>query len=159
MVIKCPRCNGRKYIELDKIGLRVTGCPDCKGTGEVNDTGNGTERNNQLPIGELPKWGDMINDDIEVLENIPMDFAQKSRGKPVALILSERMGTGESLEELADKARAIIESQQGGLVSDPELGIVDRIESNDSLAGSTDTGQSSRPPKRKARKKARARIS
>ena len=33
--MKCPTCNGRKYIELDKVGLLVTGCPDCKGTGEV----------------------------------------------------------------------------------------------------------------------------
>lgn len=35
--MKCPRCNGRKYIELDKIGLRITTCPECKGTGEVAD--------------------------------------------------------------------------------------------------------------------------
>ena len=34
-MIKCPRCNGRKYIELDKVGLLVTVCPDCKGTGLV----------------------------------------------------------------------------------------------------------------------------
>ena len=33
--MKCPTCNGRKYIELDKVGLLVTSCPDCKGTGEV----------------------------------------------------------------------------------------------------------------------------
>ena len=35
----CPKCNGRKYIELDKVGLLVTGCPDCKGTGEIDDSG------------------------------------------------------------------------------------------------------------------------
>lgn len=32
--VRCEKCNGRKYIELDKIGLRVCTCPDCGGTGE-----------------------------------------------------------------------------------------------------------------------------
>ena len=35
--MKCPQCNGRKYIELDKIGLRVCSCPGCDGTGEISD--------------------------------------------------------------------------------------------------------------------------
>jgi len=35
--MKCPRCNGRKYIELDKIGLVVKACPECNGTGEGED--------------------------------------------------------------------------------------------------------------------------
>jgi len=32
-------------------------------------------------------------------------------GKPKYLLLSERMGNGETLEELADKARGIIDSK------------------------------------------------
>ena len=35
--MKCPRCNGRKYIELDKIGILVSDCPLCHGTGEGFD--------------------------------------------------------------------------------------------------------------------------
>ncbi len=34
-MVKCIQCKGRKYIELDKIGLRVCSCPGCGGTGEV----------------------------------------------------------------------------------------------------------------------------
>ena len=40
--MECSRCNGRKYIELDKIGLLVTDCPECNGTGEVDDNNSGT---------------------------------------------------------------------------------------------------------------------
>ena len=36
--MKCLRCNGRKYIELDKVGLLVTDCPECKGTGLIDAT-------------------------------------------------------------------------------------------------------------------------
>ena len=39
--MKCPKCSGRKYIELDKVGLLVTGCPECEGTGEVETPLNG----------------------------------------------------------------------------------------------------------------------
>ena len=35
--MKCPKCNGRKYIELDKIGLLVADCPECEGTGEIEE--------------------------------------------------------------------------------------------------------------------------
>ncbi len=35
--MKCPKCNGRKYIEVDKIGLVVTDCPECNGIGEVEE--------------------------------------------------------------------------------------------------------------------------
>ena len=44
--MKCKRCNGRKLIELDKIGLLVSECPDCNGTGEVeneHDSGIGQD--------------------------------------------------------------------------------------------------------------------
>ena len=33
--MKCPKCKGRKYIELDKIGLLTAECDECKGTGVV----------------------------------------------------------------------------------------------------------------------------
>jgi len=35
--MKCPKCNGRKYIELDKIGLLTAECDECKGAGVVED--------------------------------------------------------------------------------------------------------------------------
>ena len=40
----CSRCNGRKYIELDKIGLLITDCPECNGTGEIDDSDSGAGR-------------------------------------------------------------------------------------------------------------------
>ena len=38
MVIKarCPRCNGRKSIDLDKAGIFQAKCDVCKGTGEAD---------------------------------------------------------------------------------------------------------------------------
>ena len=34
----CPKCKGRKYIELDKVGLLTAECDECKGVGIVEDT-------------------------------------------------------------------------------------------------------------------------
>ena len=50
----CPKCQGRKYIELDKIGLVVAECPECKGTGVIDDDSDRIERDNQ-PTGSGPK--------------------------------------------------------------------------------------------------------
>jgi len=43
----CPKCEGRKYIELDKIGLLVTTCPECIGTGVKDDSNNRIGQDNQ----------------------------------------------------------------------------------------------------------------
>lgn len=53
-------------------------------------------------------WDTMTNDGFPNILNIPKEFAE--REKPKYLLLSERMGDGETLEELGEKARRIIES-------------------------------------------------
>uniref|UniRef100_A0A6M3KAV8 Uncharacterized protein n=1 Tax=viral metagenome TaxID=1070528 RepID=A0A6M3KAV8_9ZZZZ len=47
--MRCPKCNGRKYIELDKVGLLVASCSQCEGTGEVDDTISGTGQPDNSP--------------------------------------------------------------------------------------------------------------
>lgn len=119
--MKCSRCKGRKYIELDKIGLVVKECPECKGTGEVEEAG------------------------------IICDALSKGVATSETLVLSEKMGDGESLEELEDKAHKIIESQ---VANDDR----DRAERDNSDPGSTDTSKPKQQKKPKAKRKARKRT-
>ena len=50
----CPKCNGRKYIELDKIGLVTAECDECKGAGVVEDVLTQDNINEALPKSEEP---------------------------------------------------------------------------------------------------------
>jgi len=86
----CDKCQDRGFTE-ENHGLTVILC-DCDKAREVaekegipwgvvdDNSDSGTGQANQLPIGELPKWGDVIDDDFEVLKNIPTNFTLKSRG-------------------------------------------------------------------------------
>ena len=74
--------------------------------------------------------------------------------KPKLLILSERMGNGESLEQLVDKAREIIEAS-GNKLDD----VISGTEPDDKLVRSRDTSQPRKSSKSKASKKATKRVS
>jgi len=41
----CPKCNGKGFIELEH-GIFTRSCRECKGTGEVIDSSNGTDTDN-----------------------------------------------------------------------------------------------------------------
>ena len=63
----CPKCNGRKYIESDKIGLVTAECDECKGAGVVEDTPTAItiEEEEAGPI-EMPTT---INEASEIVQN------------------------------------------------------------------------------------------
>ena len=71
--------------------------------------------------------------------------------KPKALVLSERMGDGETFEELVDKAHKIIEGSR-------EYEPIRRTNSDDSDIRSPVASESPKPRKRKTRKKATKRA-
>jgi len=72
-------------------------CPVCYGQGKVLDAiGNPTLETCHGCNGR--GWVTVGDDGLD------------QTGKPIALVLSERMGNGESLEELEAKARAIVQS-------------------------------------------------
>ena len=69
--MKCPRCNGRKYIELDKIGILVSDCPLCHGTGE------GFDMTGKKPIVESDS-----TEGYATLEDIPAGLDKGVKGMP-----------------------------------------------------------------------------
>ena len=71
---------------------------------------------------------------------------------PKVLILSARMGNGESLEELADKARKIIDAQEA---NDNR----DRVKPDNQPIRSSDPSKPTQPKKRKAKARASKKAS
>ena len=70
----CPRCNGRTYIELDKVGLLTCNCPECDGTGKVykltsEEMFDGLEsegsKGNALMVGNLEKAVEQIESHVK----------------------------------------------------------------------------------------------
>ena len=74
-IMKCPRCKGRKYIELDKIGLRVMSCPDCDGKGEIDDISDIAE--GFVPVGSTDTTeGYTTKEEIPITLTVP-DYVEK----------------------------------------------------------------------------------
>jgi len=130
-MIKCNRCNGRKYIELDKVGLVVKTCPECHGTGEVDEAYIAADA---CSIG-IASFEDAIAD----------------ADKPIGLIIPEAI-PGKTVDETVDIARKIIEAQ---VIHDDR----DRTERDNSDSGEPNPSKpiSAKKPKikRKARKRSR----
>lgn len=130
--MKCERCNGRKYIELDKIGLRVMTCPDCNGTGVVADIVEGfvTAEVSDVPVGKdggFVGYGSTDTKDVPAMYITPYG------------------------EELASQFRQYLEP---GVVNDN-----DGTNGTDKPAGGGDTSKSKLSPKRKKAKRTRKKVS
>jgi len=75
--MKCPKCKGRKYIELDKIGLLTAECDECKGTGVVEDVLTQDMTDEAGPI-EMPTT---INEASEIVQNASGRHPEFPNGK------------------------------------------------------------------------------
>lgn len=138
--MKCEDCQGRGFTELEH-GLIQVECSKCKGTGEVEEPALVPDLTSITTKEEADKVASEMLDQI-----CPPD--KKIDGKPDVLILSGEMcREGETIEELADKARRLINARIGEVDdSSSRTGRVDKP------ARSRDTGKSKRTKKRKATK-------
>ena len=161
--MKCPRCNGRKYIELDKVGLVVTDCSECGGTGVIDDS-DGETINIGLSFQLLGKRTDEYTDDAL------WEMAKEAGIEKTTFPYQVEMPCGNT--KVFKEASEILSLPPVNIMcscGNPNHYIVkfedlrevvddSGTERVDNAAGSGDSSQSQKPQKPRAKKKARRRA-
>ena len=145
--MKCKTCEGKGFTELEH-GLVMLECPDCKGTGEIDEGKESVLTEEMLQKAfDIPAPTPLTMTDLEALSQ---DEYIEIGEEPKALVLSGKMcREGESLEELEDKARQIIKARKVGK-DDSDNG----TEQADKPVRSRNPGKPKQPSKRKVKKQA-----
>ncbi len=137
--MKCPQCKGRKYIELDKIGLVTCACPGCDGTGEVTELVTGA-----VPLGETDTTEGYANAD-----DIPSELASHTITNP----------SGDTLTIPSEIEVLVKSNADGELLNDFEGVLNGNINGDNKSTGGGDTSEpivTQKPTvKRRTRKKTR----